>query len=88
MSREDPAALLVVGPPVHVAAGGPIVPPHEFYDAANAGPSEDRRVRNRVDRHADLPLIAHVQYWNNPLLGICLLEALNAPAQTYGVQAT
>jgi pimeloyl-ACP methyl ester carboxylesterase len=60
----------------------------EFYDAADAGPSEDRRVRNRVDRRADLPLIAHVQYWNNPLLGICLLEALNAPVETYVAQAT
>jgi hypothetical protein len=57
----------------------------EFYDAAEDGPRgpDDRRIRNLVDRQADLPLIAHVQYWNNPLLGICLFEALNAPVETY-----
>ena len=57
----------------------------EFYDTAEAaaGGSNDRRIRNVIDRQADLPLIAHVQYWNNPLLGICLFEALKAPVETY-----
>jgi hypothetical protein len=57
----------------------------EFYDIPEADHPEpdERRVRNRVDHQADLPLIAHVQYWNNPLLGICLSEVLRVPVGPY-----
>jgi hypothetical protein len=35
-----------------------------------------RRVCNIVDRDAAVPLLAHVQYWTNPLLARCLADAI------------
>lgn len=43
----------------------------DFYDPALTDtdvPAEHRRVENYVDPDANLPAVAHVQYWNNPLL--------------------
>lgn len=50
--------------------------PLEYYDP----PGESRRrVCNVVDPDARIPLLAHVQYWTNPLLARCLAHAV-APA--------
>ena len=35
-----------------------------------------KRVQNLRDYEADLPLIAHIQYWNNPVLAVSLLRAV------------
>jgi hypothetical protein len=59
----------------------------DYYDAQSSDRLQTRRVQNEVDRQADLPLIAHIQYWNNPLLSISLLRAVEqvAPGETISV---
>lgn len=40
----------------------------DYYDAVKLPESKGRTVRNIIDKRAWIPLAAHVQYWNNPLL--------------------
>ncbi len=52
----------------------------DYYDApvdpqSNGHPTT-YRVRNIVDEEANLPILAHVQYWENPLLAKTLSDAL------------
>lgn len=42
-----------------------------YYDAADSS-QPSRRVRNVRDHGANVPLLAHIQYWKKPLLGTVL----------------
>jgi hypothetical protein len=46
----------------------------DFYDDLNNPQSTTRRVRNVPDPDANIPFIAHVEYWRNPLLFDLLYE--------------
>ncbi|HTM57806.1 MAG TPA: hypothetical protein VL123_05265 [Candidatus Udaeobacter sp.] len=56
-----------------------------FYDAEDPPEGGSRRVENIVDPDADQPLLAHNQYWTNPLLASVLLDGVTG-AWTPGVR--
>ena len=47
-----------------------------FYDAEEPAEGGSRRVENIADPDADRPLMAHNQYWTNPLLAAVLLDGV------------
>jgi hypothetical protein len=55
----------------------PISASLEFYDHPNQA---GLKVRNVEDHQADLPLLAHTQYWRNRLLADVILAQIPAPA--------
>jgi hypothetical protein len=49
----------------------------EFYDdIKNAEYSTERKIDNIIDKEATIPLIAHTEYWKNPLLFDLIYENL------------
>jgi hypothetical protein len=56
-----------------------------FYDAEDPPEGGSRRVENIADPDADRPLMAHNQYWTNPLLAAVLLDGVTG-AWTPGVR--
>ena len=46
----------------------------DYYDAPDVPETDPRHVQNREDPKATTPLIAHVEYWKNPLLRKLLYE--------------
>jgi hypothetical protein len=46
----------------------------DFYDPRSS--ADARKVDNRVDREATTLLVAHTEYWSNPLFIQCLYDAL------------
>lgn len=50
----------------------------DYYDDAGHPAYASRRVINVVDHDAKIPLMAHVQYWNNPLLSTVLMDAIHS----------
>jgi hypothetical protein len=51
----------------------------DFYDDP-AGGGGARRIVNLRDADADVPLVAHVQYWTGALVAECLLRAITEPS--------
>jgi len=53
--------------------------PLDYYD--DPGRLDPRRVVNREDREASIPLVAHTQYWTHEVLGTALYRAVvSSPA--------
>jgi hypothetical protein len=52
----------------------------DYYDLPDR--SNPHPVENRRDPHATTLLVAHVEYWNNPLIYRTILDALAQPAHT------
>lgn len=50
----------------------------DYYDAmpASRRPSDAKPVDNRKDSYCDIPLYAHTMYWESPLLGKVMLDAV------------
>ena len=48
-----------------------------YYDRPDIPDSDPRHVQNQEDPDANVPLMAHVQYWKNPMLRKLLYELLN-----------
>jgi hypothetical protein len=46
----------------------------DYYDAPEVSEADPRHVQNREDPQAKTPLVAHVEYWNNPMLRKLLYE--------------
>jgi hypothetical protein len=41
----------------------------DYYDDPTVNPANPRHVQNMIDPDARRPLLAHLQYWTNKLLG-------------------
>ena len=48
----------------------------DYYDDPDVPANDPRHVQNMVDRNARTPIVAHIQYWNNPLLREQLYDCL------------
>src|SRR5690348_7189261 len=46
----------------------------DYYDAPDVSDTDSRHVQNREDPQAKTPLVAHVEYWKNPMLRKLLYE--------------
>ncbi len=46
----------------------------DYYDAPDVPGTDPRHVQNREDPQATTPLVAHVEYWKNPMLRKLLYE--------------
>jgi hypothetical protein len=54
----------------------------DYYDDPVMPPDLPQRVQNMVDPQANIPLKAHVQYWNNELLRKTLNQFISSPPNT------
>ncbi|MBW3570550.1 MAG: hypothetical protein KY467_05545 [Gemmatimonadetes bacterium] len=57
----------------------PISGPLKFYDPPNTAGGDHLPVANRLDEAANMPLLAHNQYWQNAELANALRERLTGP---------
>jgi len=48
----------------------------EYYDDPDVPINDPRHVQNMIDPKARTPILAHIQYWNNPLLREKLYDSL------------
>jgi hypothetical protein len=54
----------------------------DYYDDPAMPPDLPQHVQNIVDPKANIPLKAHVQYWNNELLRKTLYQFVSSPPNT------
>jgi hypothetical protein len=50
-----------------------------YYDYPSEAKGNPNHVANMVDPDASTPLVAHVQYWNNPMLAKQIHEQVTRP---------